>query len=237
MFGDWNLEETAVASPRRRRSQAEAPYTIRHEGGGEEKDKADDSEPNPYDKDEPAAYPYGDTSVSSRTRGGLRREAEEAAGAAAGQAGREMSTAVSFVQSGRPTDWDGMCRRVRSPSAAKDFWTAQATSLCLELFDFIKSLAVAKGFQWRHATSSSMTYPSNDIHAVSCRLPDFEWRIVRASEGLDRELFAARVRYRGQEASDSARPFTAPPAGSDAFRVAALVWPRARGTFGVSMKP
>ena len=47
-FGAWDHVEPAVANPRRRRGQEEAPYRLRHEGGGEEKDDAEDSEPEPY---------------------------------------------------------------------------------------------------------------------------------------------------------------------------------------------
>lgn len=70
-FGAWEHVEPAIASPRRRRSQADAPYNLRHEGGGEEKDEEEDSE-----GEEPAPYPFGDAPVSNRTRAGLRREAE-----------------------------------------------------------------------------------------------------------------------------------------------------------------
>jgi len=65
-FGAWEAVEPAVASARRKRDQAQAPYKVRHEGGGEEKDEAEDS---------PSPYPYGDTPIASRTRAGLRREA------------------------------------------------------------------------------------------------------------------------------------------------------------------
>ena len=68
LFGAWDKLEPTVASSRRRRGQEEAPYKLRHEGGGEEKDESEDSAPEPY--------PFGDVPVSSRTRAGLRREAE-----------------------------------------------------------------------------------------------------------------------------------------------------------------
>ena len=80
----WDEERPAPASSRRARGlDEEGPYSLRYE-----------RENAPTDEDEPAAYPYGDTAVSSRTRAGLRREAEETAGTSSGNDGQVPGAAA-----------------------------------------------------------------------------------------------------------------------------------------------
>lgn len=95
----WDEARPAPASSRRTRRQDEAePYRVRYE-----------RENTPTDEDEPAPYPYGDIPVSSRSRAGLRREAEDITGASSGPSGQAPGAATGGaggaeepVASGRP---------------------------------------------------------------------------------------------------------------------------------------